>query len=663
MRLSLLVLGLFGATALAGPPVSLSGPPPAPPLAKSGVGLCASSAISTNPAADFPTSAATFNAGLNAFLESQSATRVTSTLRTVLDLSNNNASGQARSFGDFTDSQSPDCRSGGCDFFVSDTTTSFASRLRGYLSVPPELAGKQLHLAVYADDAVSVTLFDKTQAAYPVILRPPQLGFATWRSTNAVTFATPGLYPIEVLYAEIGEHAALELGLLEGSFTDFELPPGTAGSASLRVSGFSLLWPASFHQTESGVAPYADPAQCAQCNRQFANLPGNGGCGNNYYCNAAALCAPCTSSLFCGPSCSPCGQSTPVCTNVNGTHTCVQCEKDADCGGALKCDVASHTCQECNVDADCAGAGKVCDAAAHKCVACNADGDCAKGLRCDGHACVACSERTACAGASCNCCAGGAATQCAALTPGAPPTCVECTRDGDCAAGKRCDGANGRCVESVAACNTAERCGPQCARCPSERPQCLDGQVCVQCRSDLDCGAGLFCNSGECMPCAVDRRCGLRCASCGGETPYCEGDGTAPRSACVGCRADEDCPGSTCDPTTRRCGSACAASCAPGTHCNGDRCVECYANAHCPCGGSCDLGTFTCSSACTDSADCAPGDHCSAARLTCEPGRRKPGTEPRGGPPCCAAAPAPALLPWVGLALLLAAARRGRRRR
>ena len=43
----------------------------------------------------------------------------------------------------------------------------------------------------------------QNQAAYPVVTRPPVLGSPTWRTTNAVTFSFAGLYPVEILYAEI----------------------------------------------------------------------------------------------------------------------------------------------------------------------------------------------------------------------------------------------------------------------------------------------------------------------------------------------------------------------------------------------------------------------------------------------------------------------------
>jgi Cys-rich repeat protein len=214
---------------------------------------------------------------------------------------------------------------------------------------------------------------------------------------------------------------------------------------------------------------------------------------------------------------------------------------------------------------------------------------------------------------------------------------VECTGDADCADGKKCDIANGRCVEQIAECNTSERCGSQCVKCPSDRPYCMDGQVCVECRSDLECGDGRFCVSGECASCTTDKRCGERCESCPGEQPFCLTDGTTRGSSCVGCRENADCgPGGTCDPTTRTCSaSTCAVSCAEGSVCYGDACVQCFADAHCPCGGTCDTALNICTTSCVDSNDCLGVQHCSANTQQCERGRRMPGTEPQGGGFCC----------------------------
>ena len=615
----LTTFAVFVSSAAAVPnPVIITGDPVAPSPAIPGTGLCGTSAISTSPANDFGNlNPQTYNAGINAFIEMHSQDRVTSTLQTIFDLSNNNDNGSMikPSYGDFTDAMTPLCKTGGCDFPWNDTTTSFASRYRGFVEIPQSLTGKPVHFGFYADDAVSLTIYDKGQTAYPVVTRPPVLGAATWRTTNSVTFMKAGLYAIEINYVEIVEHAALEMSLLDGTFSDFELPVTQQGSTNLKQAGFQLVLPASFYQTDDGQPPFVDLAKCAQCNRQFANLPGNGGCGPGLYCNEAALCAPCNSALFCGASCSPCGGSTPFCVNGNKGNLCVGCRDDKDCKTGLRCDPDLHVCQDCNRDDDCER-GKICNA----------------------HKCVPCATVEHCAGASCNCCpqmSKDGKMQCAALTKDGPPVCVECLSDKDCA-GKRCDTINGRCVDAVPQCNTPDKCGPGCVRCPSDRPLCLDGQVCVECRADTDCGAGNFCLSGECSPCAIDRHCGTRCASCGGDAPVClTSDGTAAHSGCVRCLHDSQCPGGICDSSTHNCKSpGCGMTCAMGTLCDGKRCVTCYANTHCPCGGSCDVPSGTCAVTCSDSSDCSSTGHCTADQKTCQPGRKKPNTMPEGSGPC-----------------------------
>ncbi len=628
-KVAVLALTLGASVARAAPnPVVVSGDPIAPPIAQPGTGLCVASAISQNPANDFPTNTQTYDAALNAFLEMHLNDRVSATMLTVFDLSNNNTSGLKSSYGDFTDSMLPMCQTGGCDFFVNDTTTSFGSRMRGFLNVTQSMAGRPLHFGFYADDAVSLTFFDNKQNAYPVLIRPPQLGAPTWRTTNTVTFNKPGLYPLEILYCEIVEHAALEFSILDGPFADFELPANQMGSVNLKTAGFNLFTAANFFQTEDGQPPFNDPKQCAQCNRQFANLPGNGGCGAGYYCNGAAVCAPCDTALFCGPTCSPCGASTPFCINGNAGAQCGQCRTDADCKMPFKCDATTHMCLPCNVDSDCE-----------------------RGKRCDAHQCVLCDSPMKCAGVSCNCCPGG--KKCAALDAGGAPICVECVSDGDCA-GRTCDTVNGRCVDKVAECNTPDKCGGQCLRCPNDRPFCLNGQVCVECRSDVDCGAGEFCLSGGCTPCATDRHCGLRCAACAGDTPFCKSDGTAEHALCVRCISDGDCAGGTCDAATHQCSTTCGAPCPNGTFCDGKECVQCYAAAHCPCGGTCDTDVHVCSPACKDSGDCGSGEHCTASDRACVPGRVRPDENPGGGP-CCGVAARPGAGGVAFAALVLSA--------
>ncbi|WNG40438.1 hypothetical protein F0U61_47210 [Archangium violaceum] len=334
------------------PTVVVTGDPVAPSPAQAGTGLCATSRISTDPAVDFPQSNSGFGGGLNSFLETPPDTanpnaRVTSVLRTEVDLSNNNASGLKLSYGDFENAV-PGCPSGGCDFFGVNPASSFATRLRGYLNVTSDMVGLPVHFGFYADDAVALVIFDKSSRAYQVINRPPRLGFPSYRTTNSVTFTKPGLYPVEVLYAEVGEHAALEMSIRVGTFSDFERPAKEAPVIKLRDADFQLATPEMFYQSETGQPSFVDLDECAQCNRQYANRVGDTGCGSGYYCNGAALCDVCDTASFCGTSCSPCGERTPFCVARSADHVCVECRQSADCTAPDACHIgvcdAAGTC-------------------------------------------------------------------------------------------------------------------------------------------------------------------------------------------------------------------------------------------------------------------------------------------------------------------------------
>lgn len=704
------------------PNVTVDGLPAAPSPSATGTGLCSASNVWTKTKGELPQTRDSYPGQINIYMEedAQRMSRVTSVFRHAFDLSNNlkDALNNTTSYGDFVN---PDCpQPGGCGFFRNDTNTTFVSRFRGYLNVTPDMVDQPLHFGFFFDDAVSFIIYDSRQKPYPVINRPPDLGSAAWHSTNTVTFKHSGLYPVEIVYTQIVAHAGLEMSTYGGNFVDGEWYLGD-NNIKLNDFGFQLITADKFFQTETGrPSDEANLDQCTQCNRFDVNQPGNGGCGDNsgQYCNGAALCAPCDTATKCGPSCSPCGLSTPNCININSTYTCVECVDDNQCKGVCdsthtckgeckvdgdcpngrcdptdnmcrgcnddgdcpngRCDLTDNVCRGCNDDADCPNTGRcdltvnecrgcnddgdcsngqvcdepsatcvqctedkhcpdnqVCAPELHECRECNADTDCERGESCSNHACSPCSTKDSCAGASCNCCPGN--TQCAAPTPGASPSCVECTNDSQCTDGKKCDPLNGRCVDAIPECNTADRCGPACVRCPGERPFCLDGQVCVECRNDLECGDGKFCLSGECASCTDDRHCGARCEACGKDAPFCLTDGTTTGSSCVQCRTDAECPGGTCDTATHTCvnSGACAVTCAEGLVCNGSACVQCFADAHCPCGGTCDTATNTCSTSCEDSGDCLGVEHCSASTQVCERGRRKPGSEPRGGAFCC----------------------------
>lgn len=546
----------------------------APPVEGPGTGLCmASTEASLDDLTRLTGNPNIYNSEINAFMEG--ATLVPErVLNRPLDLSNNIPNPIATDLGDFINTSVPLCPPGGCPFFgiVDDDKGSFFSRLRGFLNVTDDMVGREMRIGMFLDDSASLTIFDKNLNAFPIIILPPELGRPTWRVTQTVIFAESGLYAVEILYGAVGDGlrdtaVALEMASFFGEYPDQEVTPQADGGREFFEVGFELFPQTSFYQTLSGVPSFADVTQCQQCNRQFVNLPGNNDCPLGNYCNEAALCAPCDSGLFCGPTCSPCGGASPFCVNINEQYQCAECREDQDCPS-----------------------GSVC-----------VDGEC---LECD--------SDDSCAGNSCNCCPGG--TSCTPLGEGGPVVCAACTGNGDCDNGQICDLQVGQCVDELYENQRPDCCGDGCLECPDDFPFCLPGPLgtaCAECRWDTDCPSGNFCLSGQCEPCTRDRRCGLRCTTCEGETPYCLPGQNPTDSTCVRCTEDSQCDGGRCNLETNECeAEECAMSCLDGLQCYGTQCVECFADTQCPCNGTCDLETNTCDSQCKANVDCLGNEHC-----------------------------------------------------
>ena len=155
-----------------------------------------------------------------------------------------------------------------------------------------------------------------------------------------------------------------------------------------------------------------------------------------------------------------------------------------------------------------------------------------------------------------------------------------------CLPGLHCDSASTNCVE----CTGDEHCG-------AGRPRCDAAlQRCVECGTELDCPTGMTCER-------TTRRCVTACAAggtCQSASPLCD----PLRNICVSCVGDADCLGSTeggaCDVQLGRC-----AQCTDDSRCNGT-------SAHC------DPVTLTCVE-CTNSNDCQgqcnpATHHCADAR-------------------------------------------------
>jgi len=167
-------------------------------------------------------------------------------------------------------------------------------------------------------------------------------------------------------------------------------------------------------------------------------------------------------------------------------------------------------------------------------------------------------------------------------TGGTGGTAPGCVSDGDCVLTElHCDLARGLCVE----CRSDADCGR------AEEPRC-DGRLerCVGCVDDADCTAGWECD-------ALERRCVQTCAElaeCADETHVCL-DGR-----CLACDHDIECRDVE--------GTVCSSS--------GLACVSCRDDAQCPPDLACDLLTGRCVE-CASSADCPAGSFCHPIELTC----------------------------------------------
>ena len=584
---------------------------------------------------DFPNSGVdTFAQAINDFMDGKSAVAGSpadplihyATLLTPFDLASLATLPGINSTGDFRDT--PECASyspAGCRFPASgitlDTTPlpAFASRFRGFLLVPQGTEKIPINIGFFTQDEVAMRIFQKTAAGqsnpkvYEVISRSPTGPTGAYRVTNTITFKNPGIYPIEILHASDQDPAVLEMVILNSNPNFVNIDGPVSATTSLQAQGFSLAYtlPIQFFQTSSGALPFdGQPAMCQQCPRQYANLPSqpkNGTiCPQGLFCNEAAVCSPCVGDQFCGKSCRICTSPEPFCVrdpaSAGADYTCVQCREDPDC---------------------------------------------ATGQKCIGGKCVS----------PCPCCPD--APFCVATDPTQPTArnCSQCRTDSDCG-DRKCDLLNGHCVDKLPDCRTDDRCGPGCINCVTStkdeptgpRPHCMDGAVCVQCRYDVDCAAGTYCRSGDCVPCTHDRHCGPSCRGCGidvnvapdgttivnstTEKPFClSPNGQAASAICVRCLNDAQCGiGGSCDLTTHQCTNTCSKPCENGTVCDGSRCVQCFTSAQCPCGQCID---GLCTANCGDSTDCRSNQCCAQDAAQCIDGRCKPGLTAHGGGLCC----------------------------
>ncbi len=305
------------------------------------------------------------------------------------------------------------------------------------------------------------------------------------------------------------------------------------------------------------------------------------------HCGDAMSGQVCNQSTFaCEPGCRGMnGNGCPagsVCSSFSGAvGDCVQCVADPDCGGptsAKVCDVDTNTCGDgCRGSGGngCA-AGSVCtstDVKVGTCVQCLKDADCGgpeSAKLCD---VVSRTCKDGCRGTGGNGCPSDSVCTSPDSSPG---KCVQCLKDADCGAAK-----------SGLVCNTANKtCIPGCRGMNGNG--CPDGKTCTSingtigscgCEEDKDCGtvsSGRVCD-------AATLECIDGCRGAGGN--HCA-DGVTCSSiddsigAC-GCTMDAECgatdSGRVCDAATKACADGCRGSggntCASGGTCsstNGD---------------------------------------------------------------------------------------------
>jgi len=179
---------------------------------------------------------------------------------------------------------------------------------------------------------------------------------------------------------------------------------------------------------------------------------------------------PCTSDV-------QCSQPTPYCDTP--ANVCVQCLGDPNCNngqnGNRFCNLGSHTCVQCNTSAQCGGQNPYCSAGG-SCVQCLAGGNCGQNQKCNltTFQCVTgCTTDPQC-------------SQPTAYCDTILGYCVECLSNTNCANPQRpiCDTSTNTCVQ----CQIDTDCkNPQQPRCNVGNNQC------VECLVNLDCGDAGIC--------------------------------------------------------------------------------------------------------------------------------------------------------------------------
>lgn len=275
------------------------------------------------------------------------------------------------------------------DFDPITGDSNIAMRVRGYLNVTNTLGGAPVTFAINCDDFCSLTIGKK-----PIIpLAHLQIA---GRITQQVIFKDPGLYPIEMVYAQNTNVAFMELSRA------LSAEPEGAQINGVDTSKFKLIT-----ATDMYSAIIGSNVSCQEC-----GAPGMD-CSTGNYCGDG-LCQACNVPDHCGPTCQTCPTNARICN----AGKCVQCTADDQCPPGQTCNngtcappIACTTNDMCPPGKICTDAG-ICETPP---VPCRTDAECPSGQICD-------PAKKICV---------------------TPPK--KCTSDADCSAYEYCDTAAGIC--------------------------------------------------------------------------------------------------------------------------------------------------------------------------------------------------------------------------
>ncbi|MDE0882059.1 MAG: hypothetical protein OSB21_05645 [Myxococcota bacterium] len=367
------------------------------------------------------------------------------------------------------------------------------------------------------------------------------------------------------------------------------------------------------------------------------------------------ICAPMEGGgVTCGlngacPEGQQCNLETNICEE-DGTPQPEDCAGDRDCGDGERC--LEGMCQEvdgrCRNDRDC---GDNAECIENWCVSgdpdpepaeCNRDEDCENGmichpefLRCIDNPADGCQSNNECQdGFACvrNLCRPEEAQPCGDGFPACEPDWLVCDEaigacmPQSCAGDQTCP--DGMVCEEGIWCLPAEGPGPggcgNDADCPGDqvcrRDRCFDPSIGEACNDNNDCGEGLACRDGRCIP--ADAPGGDRCR----EASDCDQGQLCRRGQCEDgggdgerCRNNDQCGnGFAC--VNNRCtaengGGGCVNNdqCADGQICQDGNCIEdnqaaCTNNTDCADGQLCV--ERQCLQQCGDDRPCPEGQQC-----------------------------------------------------